>query len=481
MNVMKRLKNILALSFVMMLGAFLMSNSSVYAGLGISPGGIFNDHLKPGAHLEEDIIISRSDPDEELIATIEPDLGEMNDWFKFVPGRTFILPKGEQQVKVKAIVDVPSNVQFKDYTGYIRVKAQPEERPSGVSIVKGARLEIAVATTEFDVSQLIVRSVKTNSPHVGDPLELSMLIENSGNTDLAPTKITIDFTDLQDKSVDSIIESDIVPVPAYETKTVTTKIIQDLPAGEYFANVKVWLGDKLLREEKVVVNVLAKEAVQNKDKGSVSQYEKKCESTGFIAGLANNKPFAMLLMAVLVGIVLVGWIDDRRKSRVKIEDAAKTGGFNSITYSVAGTIIILMIVLLALIAKNGVPIGDGVSDCTNELTTVIVKPADNNLAEANDIESPEVLGAKTETPEYKADITKVPTNVNPLVVKAPENASDTYQVYAKPDITSKVVLKVTAGTKFSVVDEVTDWYQIRLENGQLAWLPKASVAQVNQN
>ncbi len=467
----------------MILGAFVMNNASVYAGLGISPGGIFNDHLKPGAHLEEDIIISRSDPTEDLVATIEPDLGEMNDWFKFEPGRTFVLPKGEQQVKVKAIVDVPEDVEFKDYTGYIRVKAQPMKQPSGVSIVKGARLEIAIATTEFDVSQLIVRSVDANTPHVGEPLELSMLIENSGNTDLAPSKITIDFTDLHDKPVDSIIESDIDKVPAYETKTVTTKILADLPAGEYFANVKVWLGDKLLREEKIVVNVLKPELNQNATaQGSVSKFENRCDSQGVLAGLANNKPFAMLLIAVLVGIVLIGWLDDRKKTQGKIEDKAKATGFNSITYSVAGTLIVLAVVLLALIAKNGVPLGSGSMDCTDELTTIIVKPAQQEeFAVTNTQETPEVLGAKTEVSEVAPEVTQVPTNVKPLVVKAPENAKATYKVYAQPDINSEVLLEVTAGTKFSVVDETDDWYQIRLENGSLAWLPKASVAQVSQN
>jgi hypothetical protein len=470
MNI-KGIQRVLFMSASLMGLSLVAAGSAVYAGFGISPGGIFNDHLKPGAHVEQQITVSRSDPDEELIAVIEPDLGEMNEWFTFVPGREFVLPQGQQQVSITAIIDVPEDVEFKQYKGFLRVKAAPRQQPLGVSIVKGARLEVGLVASEFDVRQLLVRMISANEPKVNEPLELLMRIENTGNTDIAPTQVKIDFYDLGDSLISSITESDLDVVPAYEIEDVVTRVLHDLPAGEYFADVRVFLGEEVLREERIVVNVDGPVPTPDvKKSAGMTTVGERCEDQGLLAGLVNNKPFYMLLMAVFVGFLLVGWFMERRKTESK---AKQPGQYKAVTYSVAGFALVITFVYFGLLAQDEYQVIKTVP-CTNEVTTLIVKTQE--IAVQKTPELPSVLGTQTGESEYEVkEVTPAP--VDPLTVKNPQYVSK-YNVYALPDQESQVIQSMDAGSVLNVIDENSKWYKVKLENGLEGWLPKASVSSV---
>ena len=146
------------LSIFVVISLLIFLPQSVHAGFGISPAGITNTSLKKGTQYVQNMIISRSDPDEELIAVIQPDLGEMNGWVTFEPSMNVTLPVGVQRIPIKVIVNVPEDAAIKDYNGVFRILASPKEKVKGVSIVRGARVDIKVATTEESIIDLEIRS-----------------------------------------------------------------------------------------------------------------------------------------------------------------------------------------------------------------------------------------------------------------------------------------------------------------------------------
>lgn len=464
MTTVKKFKTYLIIEAVLFIVGFSLFVPKAYAGFGVSPGGIFNDHLKPGAHFEQELVISRSDPDEELIATIEPELGEMSSWFKFDPGREFLLPYGEERTTVKVIVDVPTAADYKSYQGFIRIKAQPKEHPQGVSVVKGARIDVGLVASEIDVRQLLVRAVDVSDTKEDEPFDLSLRIENVGNEDLAPTVVTLDFLDLREKLISASRESDWDQVPAYATETITAKIPHELPVGEYYVDVKVFLGEDVLREERLVFRVEEKEEVVGPLVTQKQISNGECEDEGWLA-LLQNKPFMSLLMVVFAGMVVMGWMNNQARKKETQGEGQEQSKMTIVTYSVLGLIVALVGVWLFLVNQDDYQlVVDRCPDYSYENNVVqLVHPTTVPVI------FPDVMGAQQTAPP--------PQRVqpaDPLTVVSTEGQNG-YNVYKSPQITAPIVYVASEDQVLDVVTETSEWYQVRLPDGGVGWLPKANV------
>jgi hypothetical protein len=177
------------------------------AGFGISPPYVINDRLYPGAHYEQKIVLSRGDPNEDLKAEITIDAPEIENWFSFVPGKEFLLPKGQQQVAMTVSVDVPKDAKYKNYKGYIYVKTAPveEEKKAGVAILLGARIDVDLTVTELKIIDFKIRDLRIPNSEEGfywwkiklpGKIKFLMNVENIGNTEAAPDKVEIEIYDL---------------------------------------------------------------------------------------------------------------------------------------------------------------------------------------------------------------------------------------------------------------------------------------------
>jgi hypothetical protein len=172
--------------FLIALLPFLMVKP-VFAGFGVSPAEIYNDSLKPGAKFEKEIVLSRSDPAENLKVVIETDLGETESWVKFDPGKEFIFPKGQTRKTIKVIVSIPNNAELKNYKGLLRIKASSADSSnSGVSIVQGARMEVTLVTTSINVDILSIKGLNIPDVDFQKPIKLLVNVYNGGNTENDP-------------------------------------------------------------------------------------------------------------------------------------------------------------------------------------------------------------------------------------------------------------------------------------------------------
>ena len=94
----------------------------VLAGFGITPPYVRNSSLTRNSTYEQQILMVRSDPNVELKATVSIDAPEIEDWMAIVEGPSIPLPIGEQKVPLTVRVTVPSDADFKEYEGIIRIK-----------------------------------------------------------------------------------------------------------------------------------------------------------------------------------------------------------------------------------------------------------------------------------------------------------------------------------------------------------------------
>jgi hypothetical protein len=240
-------------TLVLSLSILALQISPVLAGFGVSPTNINNEFLKPGAHFEKTITLSRSDPVEELLVTIETSLDEISSWFQFDQGLQFIFPSGETRKSFDVIVDVPEDAPYKNFEGVIRVKATSSTGEiQGVSIVKGARLEVALAVTEENVLDVLIRSMEMLDSEEGKPLKLEVVAENQGNVD-ATINAKITIKDLLMKELEVLEDVGFATIQPNETKTLQAEFLSTLPEGEYFVEAEVTLDGKVLVEENSVL------------------------------------------------------------------------------------------------------------------------------------------------------------------------------------------------------------------------------------
>ena len=89
MKIFIKIKILLFLSIVLL---SLNTSKVKAASVGVSPGGIYNEYLKPGLEYEQEFIISRGTPTRSVLAEIYLEANEFEDWVKFTPGKIITLP-----------------------------------------------------------------------------------------------------------------------------------------------------------------------------------------------------------------------------------------------------------------------------------------------------------------------------------------------------------------------------------------------------
>lgn len=399
--------------------------SPVLAGIGISPASLLNNQLKPGTTFRQEISISQSDPEVALNVTVEPDIQGINDWFSFEPGATFQIEQGQKNATVTLVLNIPANAELKDYTGFIRVKATPVGAAAlgGVAVVKGARLDVNLTVTESDLVDLLVRSIEAKPADKKGNIVLGLRIENRGNVAAAPSKVELAVEDLNQNPVGNFTTTELEQISVSETKEIQAVFPNDLAVGEYFANVKVYLNDTVLREEKIVIKI-----EEGEDDQSVSD-------------VLIDSRYLVSAAVLVVGAVAI-FLATRSILRRMVLIGPRKKLFLQLV--AVGIYILVAAAILYLVLFYVRPTGD-------------------------------VQGIASDRPDlYEVESRGA---VQPL----PETFNQTrkYTVYANPDSKSLIIKELQEGEQLLVLEETSEWYKVAV-GGSEGWLRKADVKQINQ-
>jgi hypothetical protein len=234
-------------------------NIALAGGFGVSPASVLNDNLVPGSFFEEDVILVQSSPTEDLNAAVTINAGKINNWIKIENGNNFIIPKGVQQFPMKVDVSVPLNADLGEYKGTIVVNTSSVGAlKTGVSVTLGANVGIDLKVTSLQFSDFSIQNFKILDTKQGSPINFVMKVKNDGNVENGPTKVGLTFFDQYHSKQLGQYEQNITErVQSFQTKDVSVQFPNNLDVGSYWADVKIYTGDKVIIDSKMVFAVVA--------------------------------------------------------------------------------------------------------------------------------------------------------------------------------------------------------------------------------
>jgi hypothetical protein len=219
---------------------------------------------------EQQILLVRGNPNENLRAEIVVDAPEIQDWIEIVEGNNISLPRGEQKVPMTVRVKVPKDADFADYTGKIRIRTMPADDKVSegvVSISLGAQVDIDLSVIDKVIEDFKVRKISVTDLNEGHKLawlyfpgkiNFSMLIENTGNVDVAPSEVKFRIYDragsvLLEETSNIGREKKIAP---YAIEEVAASLPTRLPAGSYIARYSILNGEDIKQEGELNLSIL---------------------------------------------------------------------------------------------------------------------------------------------------------------------------------------------------------------------------------
>lgn len=260
------------LFFVLFLPVLFLSTGvgEVFAGFGITPPYVRNTSLTRNSTYEQQILLVRGESNIAQKAEITIDAPEIQDWVTVVEGEEIKMPKGIQKVPMTVRIKVPPDAEFKDYEGAIRIRTLPDDNqvaPGAVSISLGALVDIDLSVIDREIKDFRVRKISVADLNEGTKfawlffpgkIRFDMLIENTGNVDISPSKVEFRIFDRAGKVLLEETEQigKIKKILPYATETVTAELPTRLPAGSYVARYKIYNGDDIKQEGDLSLNIL---------------------------------------------------------------------------------------------------------------------------------------------------------------------------------------------------------------------------------
>jgi hypothetical protein len=305
-------------SSIVAVALFLVCAPIAYAGFGITPPYVKNASLTRTSLYEQEIVIVRSDPTIDLRAEITFDVPGANEWLSVDKGKEFILPKGEQQVRMKVLVKVPDDAPFKSFKGNIRIRTSPADGSrtgaGSVSIALGAQLDVDLVIIDKKIFDFRIRKIQISDLNEGHrvwwldypgKIRFLMTVENIGNVPVSPSKVVFNIYDAKGETLLERVQNlnKLEKVTPFETKDVLAELPTRLSAGSYVARYAIYGHDGEVKQEGEL-NV------------SILPYGKVAGDSGFgFAGLSTGDKASILLPIVVLCILLVrAFFSSRRRT-----------------------------------------------------------------------------------------------------------------------------------------------------------------------
>ncbi|MDA8596753.1 hypothetical protein N9L26_00245 [Candidatus Pacebacteria bacterium] len=248
----------------------LVFADAVNAGFGITPPYVRNTSLTRNSTYEQQILLVRSDPKNTLKATVSVDAPEFLDWIEIVDGNEFLLPAGEQKVPMTVRITVPGDADFTTYEGNIRIKTGAPDgavAQGAVSISLGAQVDIDLTIIDREILDFRVRKIDLGDLNEGHKvgwlyfpgkIRFNVLLENTGNVDVAPSRIVFK---IYDSSGTVLLEETehtnrLDKIEPFGTGEIEAHLPTRLPAASYLARYQIFNGEEIKQEGELTLSVL---------------------------------------------------------------------------------------------------------------------------------------------------------------------------------------------------------------------------------
>jgi len=239
------------------------------AGFGITPPYVRNTSLTRNSTYEQQILLVRGNPNTALRAQISFDVPEIADWIQVVEGNDVLLPVGEQKVPITVRVTVPANATFKDYGGKIRIRTLPADdqvSAGAVSISLGAQVDVQLSVIDRVIKDFRVRRISVDDLNEGrkvgwlyfpGKINFKMLLENTGNVDIAPSQVQFRIFDRNGAVMleETRHTNRIKRILPFATEEVIAHLPTKLPAGNYLARYTIYNDNEIKQEGEMTLGI----------------------------------------------------------------------------------------------------------------------------------------------------------------------------------------------------------------------------------
>jgi hypothetical protein len=296
---------------------FVFSVEVALAGFGITPPYVRNTSLTRNSTYEQQILLVRGNPNTPLVAEVFVDAPEIQSWIEIVEGDRIALPRGEQKVPMTVRVRVPSDAAFADYRGRIRIRTVPpdgEVTQGAVNISLGAIIDINLTVIDRQIKDFRIRKISLSDLNEGKKLgwlyfpgkiKFDMLLENTGNIDISPSKVEFRIFDVTGNVLleETQNKGKVPTVTPYSISEVTAEIPTRLPAGNYVARFKIYNDQEVKLEGEAGMSILPYGTLQEAGFG--------------FSGLSIPHKISVLLPIFVLIILLLYAVYHRRLTRRK--------------------------------------------------------------------------------------------------------------------------------------------------------------------
>jgi hypothetical protein len=294
----------------------LLGQNTALASFGITPPYVRNTSLTRNSTYEQQILLVRGNPDVPLRAQVTIDAPEIQDWIQIVEGDSIPLPRGVQKVPMIVRVVVPEDAEFKDYKGAIRIKTVPDDdqvASGAVNISLGAQVDINLTVIDREIKDFRVRKISVSDLNEGHKLgwlyfpgkiQLGMLIENTGNVNISPSRVEMRIFDFSGTVLLEETEhlGKLIKIAPYATEEIVAQLPTKLPAGTYIARYKIYNDEEVKQEGELTLSVLPYGTLQE-------------AGFGFSGLSITHKISVLLPLFVFVIVVLYLFYSRRQTSR----------------------------------------------------------------------------------------------------------------------------------------------------------------------
>ncbi len=169
------------------------------AAFGSSPPWVKNDHMLPGTTFEQIVYLSRNDTEKAMQAIIRiTGDEELVKWMEITDEDSLIIEKGQYNLPMKVIVDVPADATLKQYTGGIfvtlsNIKTDTTLEGGEVGIGLGAHISVDITVIGDSITDDEINSVVVEAQEEDDEIK-SVPVDEQGqdnsSSEVAPVTIS---------------------------------------------------------------------------------------------------------------------------------------------------------------------------------------------------------------------------------------------------------------------------------------------------
>jgi hypothetical protein len=293
-------------------------------------------------------------------------------------------------------------------------------------------------------------------------VRLNLNVKNSGNTAVAPDRVTLDVMDVFEKPIESLSDTTLEKIDAFATKEISAEFNSNLEKGQYRIDASVTFMGEVIARKKMVLTVNAKptkvgeEFVQTQE-----EIPQKSDGRMLIV-------FAALAVFVLALAALVKALKGSVEGCILGEKFMKLlrSKLSKVLLAIVAIISMAVAVYFYLLLRSPMQVRQMIRQPVTKNEEV--SPTNMPSQEASPSSEMEVKGASTKAEELVA----------PFVVNSPVSQG-MYLVYDEPEFTSRVIYEAEDGETFDVITQRGDWVNIMLDNGTSGWLHKTSIKESN--